>query len=177
MCAIDWSLVLEFTKALAAPIATVVAVFVVARQARLTFLRQKVTDKRFEWHEEMHGVLDELHRAYIDIEIAGRAKQPITPAVNAMKAVGLKLLKFGDRSWLYAGPRGFHVVQQLITQLAELREWETTSFSPQQIAKVSDLLDNASVVLSEELRHQMKMEPIDSKAVKALRQLRPKADD
>lgn len=172
MYAVDWPLALEFTKALAGPIATVAVVVVVARQARLTFLRQKVAEKRFDWHETVHSVLDELHKAYIDIQIAGERKESIEPAVNAMKAIGLRFLKIADRSWLFAGPRGFHAVQQLISQLAEAREWEMKSFSASHVAKVADLLETASIVLSAELREHMKMEPLDAQAVRSLLRMR-----
>jgi hypothetical protein len=170
---VDWPMLLEFTKALAPPLATVGAVFIVAREARLTFLRQKVADKRFAWHEEMHSIIDELHKAYIRLEIAGRAKENIQGPAHEIGAIGLRFVTIADKSWLYAGPKGFLLVQQLITRLAETRDTEITKgFSQSHVAVVSDLLENASVVLASELRQQMKMEPLDAAEAKRIRRLK-----
>jgi hypothetical protein len=120
-CSIDWVLILEYVKALAAPIATVGAVVLVARLAVNTFRDQKAIERRLTWYEGMHHLLGETADAFaiathpsssVDVD---RARTRIA-RVNEI-ATKLGLLS-GD-AWLYADQEGLDAVQRLTAVMTE----------------------------------------------------------
>ena len=52
-CAIDWQLVLEFAKVLAAPLGAIAIAAIGLRTYRV----QKSVDRRSEWYQQLHGLL------------------------------------------------------------------------------------------------------------------------
>ena len=107
MGAIDWPLVLEFTKVLAAPLAAII----VARQAIKSFRHQKRIERRLEWYERIHRKLGMVGRSFARAGAIQDAKR--IEREEAAYRAGQELAEVADDAWLYAEQSGFEAVQRL----------------------------------------------------------------
>lgn len=154
--AVDWQLVLEFAKVLAAPLAAII----VARQAISSFRKQKLIERRLDWYGSIHRKLGAVGRAFARAGGINDAKQREREE-DAYRA-GQELAEMTDEAWLYAEQSGFEAIQRLTEGMASAYVARTEgriSFAhmAEQVTNLSRLVSNA---LANEMRKELRVSPV-----------------
>ena len=160
LCVVNWPLVLEFTKVLAAPVLSLFGAIWISRLAVRTFIAQKSFERRVEWYVAIHRAITTLpvacnHWAHAvargnDLEIERRKDD----AMAAQRG----LAQLGTDGVLFASPRALDAVKRLTgklsgtgSMLADLIErptWQTAH--PIEVA-----CTEAGLAIADEMRQAM----------------------
>ena len=171
---------LEWLKAVGTPLATLLGFFVVAAQARRTFLYQKAAEKRLAWYEEATASISRLSDAvtYLDVAKADQRKD----AWVEFEAASKQFFTVTTNAWLYAGRAGFHAIHELYDILREvladvMEHGAAAGFTEERVSEIEKRAGDIEVILSIDLREQFAMEslrpsPRLRKKVKEYRRLR-----
>lgn len=113
MCVINWPLLLEFVKALAAPVAGVASVVLVSYLGVGAFKRQKAVERRLEWYDQAYCLLGRTGKAFAVASIWNKhdteGKAYFDAAMESSQALGDHL----EQSWLYADQGAHDAVETL----------------------------------------------------------------
>jgi hypothetical protein len=157
MCAVDWQLVLDYVKALAGPLATLIGAIVVTRLALANFRSQKAIERRLDWHERMHRSLHATADLYMRAALAGRI--PGNDAGEAWRRAYDESKKLGEvcgECWLYASQSGFAAVDELQQAMRDAHVEAGTR--PDELAtRVESTCMLAASRLSDDIRKDLRM--------------------
>ena len=172
-CGIDWPMVLAFTKATAAPVATIASALIISAFAVRTYRKQKALERRIGWYEATHRILDQVKTHYwmwnpTPDEFQKGEGQPIDPNLGQLVA---ELQSQVETSWLYASRRGFEAIQRANVRLEKLHG-HGKGVDRKTIEAVVRIIDEASIALANEMRRELGMEDL-SQSLLAFRDLLP----
>jgi len=152
---VNWPLILEFVKALAAPTAAVVAVIVASKRAVEAFRAQKLIERRLTWYEGMIEGLKQADRGYLEAFIS-RRREVADAAWERLAAVD----QLGFGAMMYADRDGVDAVlrwQERIAELASPREATVESARSFTLAS-ADL----ATILTNEVRKDLRLGALPS---------------
>lgn len=146
---VNWPLVLEFVKALAAPTAAVIVAWTAAKLAIRGFRSQKLIERRLDWHESMFERLQRTATAFNRASISGR-KDHVEEAHEALA----ELLLLSMTATLYADQQGLFAVTKLI---ADIELPDSMQITPSIAEMVQQACTQAMEVLAAQLRNDLKL--------------------
>ena len=155
----DWHLILEFTKALAGPVATLTGALVVARLALSNFRAQKAIERRLDWHEKVHRALHATADASPRAAVAQKLQDPSTGALWATAhSEARRLGELCGECWLYARQSGFAAIDKLQRELGKAHM--DSKADPHKLAeRVNAVCMTAASQLSTDLRGALWLRP------------------
>lgn len=112
-------MILEFVKALGAPIAAVITAFValrVSRNALKTFVSQKAIERRIAWYDQVAPALRDAHDEATRIRNWNLEQPDIASLLSAYE----RLIPLIDRALSNAGPNGYSVILRVRNALGDL---------------------------------------------------------
>lgn len=150
-----WELALEYVRALAGPVGTVLTAYVVARFAMTGFRKQKLTERRIDWYEKLHRLLGSTGRAYF---LAANMVDPSQRTEHQMAAYEMEkeLSSLADQGWLYATQSGLDALQIMGENLARAHvSSRNDAISPALAEEVTRACYEAANALAFEFRREL----------------------
>jgi len=153
---VDWPLVLDFVKAVAAPLAAVVAVFLASRLAVRGFRSQKLLERRLDWYEKMVAQLWATSSAYWEAALPGEELERDKLGAKAFRS-GKALLVLAHQSALYADTSGHEAVALFVTEWGRVGLADPTIEGHNDIQTACKRLADA---LATEMRKDLRLKPV-----------------
>lgn len=158
-CGVDWPLVLEFTKALAGPVATVTSVVLVARFALSKYRTEKVTERRLQWYDAALSKLGEATDVFGKLEgaiRAGNREQGAELYPQALRMISVLAAHF-EQALLYAPQSSIDVIQRAMKEMTALqrKSYEPTGTTPEIVRELAMECMVAAAKLSEDARREL----------------------
>jgi len=153
----NWQLILEFTKALAGPIATLVGAYLVSRMALRTFRGQKTIEKRVDWYERIYKQLELLNVALTSLA-SDIEKSNSTQARQSMQGVKEALgplENICDEAFVYASARVFKEIPKFIEAVGRFANSIPQGGTIADAQSLRDVAIHFSTVVSRDIRSQM----------------------
>lgn len=150
----DWPLLLEFTKALAAPTAAIVVVFIASSRAVKGFRSQKLIERRLSWYEV---TAEGLVKAAFRYRLAVQAPDDVDATNEANDALSL-VMQQHSAALIYAERAGYTALNEWVSGISTLppprESSELVSEWFHQLSAVT------ASVLIEEARKEMRLPQI-----------------
>ena len=166
MCAIDWHLVLEFVKALAGPIATVVAALIAVRFALRIFLGQKTIERRLEWFTRLYSEIDTLIASVVNMGSLIKLQKPEALEIvrKQFHASSEQLRPTCDQAVLYASRTAFKEIQRLRVVIIEFHRTEfTEGLKLENVLAFTEVCNGISQSLSADIRKELGLLPLSTR--------------
>ena len=158
MSTVNWPLVLEFTKTLAGPVATVAVALIVSALGFRSFRRQKALERRLGWYEEAYEHLDRAAKAFALAPIAAprdsaEGQKHFDEAMAASTALGEHLA----RSWLYADVNAHEAVEKLgkTLETVHINVLQQNRIYGNDAQTFANACLETSLVIAEGIRHDL----------------------
>lgn len=141
----NWPLILEFTRALAGPLAAVIAAFFAVR----AFRYQKLLERRLEWYAQAGRAL----LGYQMMIIKFPSEENKDAAREALDAQVQELLHLFMGAAMYADKKGYWAYSRFLTYLPTL----PTQFTSESSQAVFEPVSTALTALVNEIRKNLRI--------------------
>ncbi len=161
----DWGLILEFTRVLAAPVATVITAWIVATLGLRSYRAQRALDRRLTWLDVLHQALS---RSADQFQIAGvvsgsRNGRAQLDYMREALAGSVELQRRAAEGFLYASSDAQQSLRRLglILENAHLEIEERGIVTPDIGSRVSDACLKTANEVAADARRELRLEPLD----------------
>jgi len=159
-CQVDWPLILEYVKVLASPVATLGAVYLVARVGVDTFRRQKTIERRLDWYEQIHRKLGQTAYMYVQAAHNMAAKGPdAQKRIDEATKSADELSALVSEAWLYSNQEGLDALHACVIGMNSM-DFPALSDPTKAVAvanSIAELCTRTGSLLAKDIRSEMHM--------------------